>query len=84
MTITGLGEPPLLVNPTDILVIENEYVELITEYSAHRLPLKVGGKIFADGSLALNEFYDKLKQRARYEAWKQPKYSLVRDIVGVA
>jgi hypothetical protein len=77
LTITGLGEPPLLVNPTDVLVIENEYVELITAYCAHRMPLKVGGKIFADGSIELNEFYDKVRQRLRYESFKAPKYALL-------
>ena len=77
LTITGLGTPPLLVNPDDVMVIENEYVEIITEYCAHRLPLKVGGKIFADGSLGLNEFYDKVKERIRYEKFKRPLYRLV-------
>ena len=77
LTITGLGEPPLLVNPTDVLVIENEYVELITAYGAHRLPLKEGGKVFADGSLELSEFYSKLKERIRYESFVSPKYRLV-------
>ena len=77
LTITGLGEPPLLVNDSDVLVIENEYVELITAYCAHRLPLKEGGKVFADGSLALNEFYDKIKERMRYETFISPKYRLI-------
>jgi hypothetical protein len=82
LTITGLGEPPLLVNPTDTLVIENEYVELITAYGAHRLPLKEGGKIFADGSVELNEFYEKLKERSRYESFKAPDYKLIRQFAG--
>jgi hypothetical protein len=79
LTITGLGEPPLLVDSNDVLVIENEYVELITAYSAHRLPLKLGGKIFADGSIEINEFYEKLRERARYESWKlPPPYRLLK------
>ena len=78
LTITGLGEPPLLVLPGDILVIENEYVELITAYCTHRLPLKIGGKIFADGSLDLNEFYSKIEERKRYESWKAPTYRLLQ------
>jgi hypothetical protein len=77
LTITGPSYPPLLVNPTDVLVIENEYVDLITEYCGHRLPLKEGGKVFSDGSLALNKFYSKLKERKRYEALKMPKYYLL-------
>lgn len=79
LTITGLGEPPLLVNPTtDVLVLENEYVEIITAYCAHRLPLKVGGKLFADGSLDLKEFYSKIRERYRYEKFIEPKYYLLK------
>jgi hypothetical protein len=77
LLITGLGEPPLLVNDGDVLVIENEYVELITSYGVHNLPLKIGGKIFADGSLALNEFYSKIAERMRYESFKAPKYRII-------
>jgi hypothetical protein len=84
LTITGLNEPPLLVNQGDTIVLENEYVELITAYGAHRLPIKEGGKVFADGSLEINEFHSKLKERMRYESFKAPKYSLVRQGVELA
>ncbi len=77
LTITGIGEPPLLVDSGDVLVIENEYVELITAYCAHRLPLKIGGKIFADGSIEIKEFYSKMQERSRFEAWEEPKYRLL-------
>jgi hypothetical protein len=82
LTITGLGEPPLLVNPTDVMVIENEYVDVITDYCAHRLPLKVGGKLFADGSLTLNDFYAKVKERLRYTQFVMPKYWLLGQRFG--
>lgn len=72
--VTGMGAPPKLVNANDTMVLENEYLELITEYGAHRLPLKEGGKIFADGSMALNDFYKKMKERKQYEKLKLPKY----------
>lgn len=75
--VTGMGEPPVLVNANDVMSLENEYVELVTEYGAHRLPLKEGGKIFADGSVALNAFYAKLKARTRYERMKWPSYRLL-------
>lgn len=79
ISITGLAAPPLLVNATDTMALENEYVEIITEYAVHRLPLKEGGKIFADGSLALRTFYSKLKERRRYESLKFPGYWLLED-----
>ncbi len=75
--VTGMGTPPLLVNPTDVMALENEYVEMIPDYVTHRLPLKEGGKVFADGSLALNDFYAKMKERKKYENFQMPKYYLL-------
>lgn len=78
ISATGQAEPPLLVNADDVMVLENEYVEIVTEYCEHRLPLKLGGKIFADGSLALNDFYAKMRQRMAYEKFKFPKYRILQ------
>jgi hypothetical protein len=58
--------------------LENEYVDIITEYCTHRLPFKIGGKIFSDGSLTLNEFYKSMKDRKTYEGFKQPRYYLLQ------
>lgn len=77
ITVVGRGEPPALVNPTDVVTLENEYVEIIAEYCDHRLPLKEGGKLFADGSLALNDFYRNMVERKALESWKRPKYWLL-------
>lgn len=78
MAVTGIGETPVLSNASDLMTIENEYVEIVTEYCAHRLPLKVGGKIFADGSLALNTFYKVMQERLQYESYKNPaRYHLI-------
>lgn len=77
LTVTGLGIPPLLVAAADVMVLENEYVEAITSYCAHRLPLKIGGPAFANGSLDLNEFYEKMNDRKRYESLEMPKYRLL-------
>jgi hypothetical protein len=78
ISVTGMAEPPLLVNPDDVMTLENEYVEIIPAYAKHRLPLKEGGKTFADGSLALNDFYATMMQRKRFESLKEfPLYKLV-------
>jgi hypothetical protein len=77
LALTGVAEPPLLVDATDVMQLENEYVEIITEYCGHRLPLKEGGKIFADASIGLNNFYDKLRQRKRLEKVKFQKYYIL-------
>ncbi len=84
VTITGLGTPPLLVNAGDVMVLEREYVDIIVNYCTHRLPLKIGGQPFADGSLALKDFYAEMAQRARYEGYKSPRYSLIRQQAPVA
>ena len=44
ISVTGMAEPPLLVNPDDVMTLENEYVELIPEYAVHRLLLKEGDR----------------------------------------
>jgi len=77
IAVTGTAETPRLVNPTDVISLENEYVELIPTYGQHRLPLKEGGKVFADGSLALNEFYTQVQARKKREHFVQPKYWLL-------
>ena len=74
ITLTGMAEPPLLVLPADVMQLENEYVELITEYCAHRLPLKEGGKIFTDASMGLNTYYSKMNERRRFTKLAMPKY----------
>lgn len=77
IAVTGMATPPKLVQPEDVMPLENEYVDIITEYCAHRMPLKIGGKLFADGSLALNDFYAAMKARKRYEGIKLPRYRLL-------
>jgi hypothetical protein len=78
-TITGMAIPPKLVYDTDVMSLENEYLDTIVEYCEHRLPLKIGGKIFADGSLALKDFWDNMQQRKKYERVMLPKYWLLES-----
>ena len=83
ISVTGMAEPPLLVKPGDVMTLENEYVELIPEYAIHRLLFKEGGKAFADASLSLNEYYDKMAQRKKYEKLKLARYKLIGPKQGV-
>jgi hypothetical protein len=79
LSLTGIGEPPLLVNATDVFQMENEFIELVPEYCSHRLQLKEGGKIFSDASLSLNTFYDCMKERKAYEFYKFGKVRRLGD-----
>ena len=78
LTFTGIATPDPLTAASDVMDLENEYVDLILEYGAHRLPLKEGGKVFADGSLQLNTFYSKMNERRRLQKLKLPKYRLIQ------
>lgn len=78
LTFTGIACPDLLTAGSDVMDLENEYLDLILEYGAHRLPLKEGGKVFADGSLQLNVFHSKMNERRRLQKLKLPKYRLVQ------
>lgn len=74
MLVTGVQETPLLVQPGDTMVLDDEFVEIIEEYCAHRLPLKVGGKIFTDASLLYQSFLRKMKERRMVQGVKMPRY----------
>jgi hypothetical protein len=74
LTVTGVQEPALLVNPNDSLVIPAEYVELITECAAHVLQLKEGGRIFQDSMSMFKRAMGKMKQMSIWQGDRQPFY----------
>lgn len=77
-TMFGVSEPTLLVNATDVLQIEDAFVQLIIEYAAHRVQLKLGGKPFADASLVIRKFWSEMKSRSLMQVEKFPKYWILQ------
>lgn len=74
VTITGVAETDKMVNPGQIMQLDDEYVTLITEYCGHRLVLKEAGKVFADASLLIQHFWHEMKRLKRWQGWKAPRY----------
>ena len=72
--VTGVLEPPLLVNDTDEMVLDDEYTTMIGDYGAHRMPLKEGGPIFAQASLAYQNFQRTMKNLTCLRKVIMPKY----------
>lgn len=75
IAVTGVLEPPLLVNPTDAMVLDDNYVNIIVEYCMQRAPLKIGGQSFVQASqLYTKSFQPAIRPLIRYQKFKFPKY----------
>lgn len=75
IAVTGVMETPLLVLPTDAMVIPDQYVNIIVEYCAQRLPLKLGGASFVQASqLYTKSFVPSMRPLVRYQRFKFPRY----------
>lgn len=74
LAIVGVIEPTLLVNPTDVINLPDEFTETVVELAAHVLQLKEGGKIFADASALYQKFLSEMKDYGRWRWMIQPRY----------
>ena len=74
MVLYGIDEPPLLVNPTDVIPMNDEMADEIKDYAGHILPMKEGGAIFSAASLYYQEFIRKRKLTARWKQMTWPSY----------
>lgn len=77
--IWGVLTPPLLVDPTDALTLDDEFANLIEEYALINLVLKEGGKPFADASREYNAWIKRMKDLQMYETKINPKYWVEAD-----
>ena len=74
LTITGVAEPDQLVNPGDVMQLDDEFVTLIADYGGHRLCFKEAGKTFADASVLIQAFWRQMKMLKRWDTFKAPRY----------
>lgn len=73
--VTGVLETPLLVLPTDSMQLEDQYVNIVVEYAASRLPMPIGGQNFAQASqLYQKGFMPAIKARTNLAKFKFPRY----------
>ena len=73
--VTGIVTPPLLVNSTDSMSLDDQYATIIVEYGASRLPLKIGGANWAQASkLYTTGFQSAMKKLTIYRQFVMPRY----------
>lgn len=75
IALTGVLEPPLLVLPGDNMSLEDQWVTIIVEYCASRLPWKEGGSIAAAGAQLYQKGYlPAMKARTNLQQMRFPRY----------
>ena len=74
--VTGISQMPTLspASPSPVVTLEDEDVGIISDYCAHRLPLKLPGKIFADASELYKQFLRDIKRKTMWTRFTAPHY----------
>jgi hypothetical protein len=72
--VIGISQVPTLSAPNDVIALEDEQVGIISDYCAHRLPLKLPGKIFADASELYKQFLRDIKRKTMWTRFAAPRY----------
>lgn len=72
--ITGVLEPPLLVDDTDTMVLDDEYVTLIAEYGGMVAPLSEGGAPSANAMALYPNFLRIMRSLTMYRQVTMPRY----------
>ena len=73
--LTGVIETPVLVNDSDVIVMEDQYSTMVVEYCAERLPLKLGGSNFAQASQGYSRiFLPAMKAMTNNKKTSFPRY----------
>lgn len=79
ITVNGVVEPTPLVNPTDIVVIEDQFIELCEELAASVLPIKESTAIFSQSSMIYNKFQGDMRKHIRWSTYKFQRYYLIGE-----
>jgi hypothetical protein len=78
--ISGVVEPVLLVNPGDVISVNDDFETMIVNLAAHRIQLREGGKVFASSSLLLQSFYHEMKQLCKLQQMRYPRYFVASGV----
>ena len=74
LTVEGVAEPSPMVNATDLTEFPDEYLDTLTDLAVHTLPLKEGGKVFADSATSYQEFLKGVQGISMWQRLKQPRF----------
>lgn len=76
LRITGVAEPVPLTADGDLINAPDEVLQAIEHLAVHVLPLKEGGKVFADGASYYNEFLSIMKVWQQWATVKHPRFHI--------
>ncbi len=81
ISVSGVLEPPLLALPADTMILDDQYVAIIVEYCASRLPLKIGGQNFAQSSqLYAKGFQPVVRKLTNLQQFRFPRYWIDKGV----
>jgi len=83
LTVTGVLEPTLLVNDTDIIDIPDELVDAVEVLSVLALQLKEGGAVFYQASARFIEFQKEVQTWIIWRDVQQPRYRIEKPAVKI-
>lgn len=76
ITVTGVAEPPLLIEPTDTIQFSNDILSAFDLYATFSLTMKESPKEFAANSTAYQDFLRLVKRLTIWKNFVAPRYYL--------
>lgn len=75
LLVTGVAEPEILVNDTDLISLPGDFVDDVVELTASVLPLREGGQVFVAAVTGLfASFINRMKIKAAYTNLEWPTF----------
>ena len=82
LEIYGVLDLAPLVSPTDVAPIQDEYLDLIADYAAHVLLIKMPGRMFAQGLMLYQAWQRRVQALAHWRMGTMPGFP--KQLRGVA
>ncbi len=80
LEVNGIAKITPLVEPTDVIQLDNQYCDLLIDFAKGRIMLKEGGKNWADNSvLSYSEWVRKVKAWSVWRGVSFARYFLAKE-----
>lgn len=75
LMVTGVVDPPALVNDADLMPLGNEFADDVTDLTASMMPVREGGRVFTAAVMGIfAEFIQRMRTKAAYANLAWPTY----------
>lgn len=74
LQVWGVTTPPLLVNQSDSLTMDDDYADLVVDYAYMNLAYREGGKPTADALRGYNAWMKRIRDLQMFEMRVNPKF----------